>query len=53
MYGVIPGLGARITKTESGEGTHMLQEEVTEADIAAVSDAVRRPRRACRIQTGR
>ena len=25
-----------MTKTESGEGTHMLQEEVTEADIAAV-----------------
>ena len=44
MYGVIPGLEARMTETESGEGTHMLQEEVTKADIAAVSDAVRRAR---------
>ena len=44
MYGVIPGLEARMTETESGEGTHMLQEEVTKADIAAVNDAVRRAR---------
>jgi len=36
MYGIIPGLEARMVETESGEGTHMLQEEVTEADIAAV-----------------
>ncbi|MDA1323645.1 MAG: ATP-dependent chaperone ClpB, partial [Proteobacteria bacterium] len=36
MYGVIPGLEARMAETEAGEGTHMLQEEVTETDIAAV-----------------
>jgi len=36
MYGVIPGLEARMTETESCEGTHMFQEEVTETDIAAV-----------------
>lgn len=36
MYGVIPDLENRMTESESGEGTHMLQEEVTEAEIAAV-----------------
>ena len=36
MYGVIPDLESRMAESESGEGTHMLQEEVTEAEIAAV-----------------
>ncbi|MBT5049933.1 MAG: ATP-dependent chaperone ClpB [Rhodospirillaceae bacterium] len=36
MYGVIPDLERRMTESESGEGTQMLQEEVTEGEIAAV-----------------
>ena len=36
MYGVIPDLERRLAEGETGEGTHMLQEEVTDADIAAV-----------------
>jgi ATP-dependent Clp protease ATP-binding subunit ClpB len=36
MYSVIPDLESRLTASEAGEGTHMLQEEVTEAEIAAI-----------------
>jgi len=36
MYGVIPDLERKIEEAGSGAGTRMLQEEVTDADIAAV-----------------
>jgi len=35
-YGIIPDLERRMKKAESGEGNRMLQQEVTESDIAAV-----------------
>jgi ATP-dependent Clp protease ATP-binding subunit ClpB len=36
MYGVIPELEGRFAAAGDGEGTHLLQEEVTDNDIASV-----------------